>query len=155
MRRTAVRLTTALTGALLLAGCGDSDSGSGDGKPELSVSGAYMPQPVTADMAAGFLTIANKGGTKDELTSVSSDAAGTVTMHETQGGTMREVTEFAVPAHGRLVFESGANHLMFEKLKRKPTEGQSVSVTLRFAESGPVKVTLPVKSATYRPATGH
>jgi copper(I)-binding protein len=147
-----------LAGALALAGCGGSDalsgSGSAGGKAELSVSSAYMPQPVTADMAAGFLTITNKGGTKDELTSVTSDAAGEVTMHETTGGMMEQVGRLAVPAHGQLVFSSGGTHLMFEKLKHKPTQGQTVAVELHFAHSGPVVVEMPVKSATYNPKTG-
>ncbi|KUN10280.1 hypothetical protein AQI95_00670 [Streptomyces yokosukanensis] len=161
MRRRSAVLTTAaaLTGALALAGCSDSGSksgsGSGSAKAELSVSGPYIPQPVSADMAAGFLTITNKGGAKDQLTSVSSEAAGQVTMHSTMGGSMQEETSFAIPAHGQLVFKSGGNHLMFEKLKRKPKQGQTVTVKLTFAKSGPLTVEMPVKSATYNPSTGH
>ncbi|POX51155.1 hypothetical protein C3489_20705 [Streptomyces sp. Ru71] len=150
----------ALTGALLLTGCGSSESGSGSGagagsgKAALSVGSAYMPQPVS-DMAAGFLTIANKGGAQDELTSVTSDIAGSVTVHETAGGAMREVASLPVPAHGRVVFESGGNHLMFDRLKRKPKQGENVTVALHFAKSGTVEVRMPVKAATYNPATGH
>ncbi|MEU7422111.1 copper chaperone PCu(A)C [Streptomyces sp. NPDC040750] len=159
MRRAALTAAT-LTAALALAGCAgaapDSGSdGSGSGKADLSVSSSYMPQPVSADMAAGFLTIANKGGAKDELTSVTSDVAGEVTMHSTNGGAMTEENSFAIPAHGRLVFRSGGNHLMFEMLKRKPRQGQSVTVKLTFAKSGPLTVEMPVKSATYNPSTGH
>jgi copper(I)-binding protein len=137
---------------LVLAGCGSSGEESGT---ELSVSGAYMPQPVSDSMAAGFLTIRNDGGTQDELTSVTSDIAGTVTVHETVDSAMREVRNLAVPADGEVVFKSGANHLMFEKLKRKPRQGDTVSVVLHFAEAGPVTVEMPVKPATYAPATGH
>ncbi|WP_430381147.1 copper chaperone PCu(A)C [Streptomyces actuosus] len=155
MRRTeAVRRTAAsaaaLAGALLLAGCGSGD----DGVADLSVSGAYMPQPVS-DMAAGFLTVANDGGAADRLTSVTSDVAGSVTLHETVGTSMREAASLEVPAHGRLVFRSGGSHLMFEMLKRKPKQGETVDVELHFAESGTVKVAIPVKPATYRPADGH
>lgn len=139
-----------LAGALALAGCG----GSGDAKAELSVRSSYMPQPVS-DMAAGFLTIANNGGTQDELTSVTSDTAGSVTVHETVGQSMEEVRSLDVPAHGQLVFKSGGNHLMFENLKRKPKQGEKVTLELHFAKSGPIKVEMPVKSATYNPATGH
>ncbi|MCD9880165.1 copper chaperone PCu(A)C [Streptomyces guryensis] len=139
-----------LAGSLALAGCGSSD----DAKAELSVNSPYMPQPVS-DMAAGFLTIANKGGTKDELTSVTSSAAGSVTVHETVGQSMEEVKSLDVPAHGQLVFKSGGNHLMFENLKRKPKQGEKVTLELHFAKSGPIKVEMPVKSATYNPATGH
>lgn len=137
-------------GALTLAGCG----GSGSGAAELSVGSAYMPQPVS-DMAAGFLTITNDGDTADRLTSVRSDAAGQVTVHRTVDGAMREAESLDIPAHGSLVLESGGNHLMFEQLKRKPEEGQKVSVELAFDRSDPVTVEIPVKSATYSPKTGH
>ncbi|OIJ69280.1 copper chaperone PCu(A)C [Streptomyces mangrovisoli] len=143
----------ALAGALLLAGCGSGSDGSS--AAELSVSSSYMPQPVTAEMAAGFLTIANKGGTKDELTSVTSDAAGSVTVHETVGQSMKEVKALPVPAHGQLVFQSGGNHLMFENLRRQLKQGQTVTLKLHFAKSRPLTVEMPVKSATYNPATGH
>ncbi|MGV9756286.1 copper chaperone PCu(A)C [Streptomyces tricolor] len=154
MRRASAALTAgALAGALALTGC--SGSGPGSDEAELSVSSPYMPQPVSADMAAGFLTITNKGGAADELTSVTTDVAGQVTLHSTAGGTMTEQSSFAIPAHGRLVFASGGNHLMFEKLKRRPKQGQTVTVKLRFAESGPLTVEMPVKAATYHPSTGH
>ncbi|MEW1772828.1 copper chaperone PCu(A)C [Streptomyces sp. NPDC086777] len=150
----------AIAGALALAGCGGSGASgasgsSGSSGVELSVGASYMPQPVSADMAAGFLTITNRGGTKDELTSVTSDSAGEITMHETNGGAMEEVNAFEVPAHGQLVFKSGGNHLMFEKLKRRPEQGDTITLKLKFAESGPLTVEMPVKSATYNPSTGH
>ncbi|WP_336116382.1 copper chaperone PCu(A)C [Streptomyces sp. PTD9-10] len=157
MRR-AVLTAAALAGAFALASCGTgsgSGSGSSSAKAELSVRSSYMPQPVSADMAAGFLTITNRGGAKDELTSVTSDVAGQVTMHSTVGGAMAEKTSFAVPAHGQLVFKSGGNHLMFEKLKRRPEQGQKVTLKLTFAKSGPLTVEMPVESATYNPSTGH
>ncbi|AXE87124.1 copper chaperone PCu(A)C [Streptomyces sp. Go-475] len=158
MRRRLGPAALVIAGALALAGCGGSDSGDdggSGGKAELSVGAAYMPQPVSDEMAAGFLTVTNKGGAADELTSVTSDIAGQVTVHETTGGAMREVKSLEIPAHGRLVLKSGGDHLMFEQLKRKPKEGQTVSVELRFARSAPVKVEMPVKPATYTPKTGH
>ncbi|MER6411636.1 copper chaperone PCu(A)C [Streptomyces humidus] len=142
---------TAVAGALLLAACG-SDT---DGRAELSVQAAYIPQPVSDTMAAGFLTIVNKGDAEDELTSVTSPAAGQVTLHETVGSSMEQVSSLDVPAHGRLVFKSGGNHLMFEMLKNKPVQGATVTVRLHFAASDPLEVEIPVKSATYNPKTGH
>ncbi|KOX00824.1 lipoprotein [Streptomyces sp. NRRL B-1140] len=146
-----------IAGALALAGCGGSDSGggSGSGKPDLSAGSAYMPQPVSDDMAAGFLTVTNKGGAADELTSVTSDVAGQVTVHETVDGAMQEVKSLKIPAGGRLELRSGGDHLMFEQLKSKPKEGQTVSVELHFAHSDPVQVEMPVKAPTYTPKTGH
>ncbi|MGW4564644.1 copper chaperone PCu(A)C [Streptomyces sp. NPDC004561] len=155
MRRRAVLTAGALAGALALTGCSGSGPDSGPGRAELSVSASYMPQPVSADMAAGFLTITNKGGARDELTSVTSDVAGEITMHSTVGGAMQEKSSFDVPPHGRLVFRSGGNHLMFEKLKRRPAQGQTITLKLGFAKSGPLTVEMPVRSATYNPSTGH
>ncbi len=146
----------AIAGVLALAGCGGDASGgdSGSGEAELSVGSAYMPQPMSGDMAAGFLTVTNEGGADDELTEVTSDI-GRVTVHETVDGAMQEVESLKIPAGGRLELRSGGDHLMFEQLKRKPKEGQTVSVELHFAHSAPVTVRMPVKPATYTPKTGH
>ncbi|MCZ9346272.1 copper chaperone PCu(A)C [Streptomyces sp. TRM76130] len=139
-----------LAGGLALTGCGAGDSAGAD----LSVSGAYVPRPVSDTMAAGFLTITNDGDVEDELTSVTSDA-GEVTVHRTVDGTMRQVDSLPIPAHGELALRSGGDHLMFEKLEQRPEEGQALSVELHFADSDPVTVEMPVKSATYQPgATG-
>ncbi|MFD4631676.1 copper chaperone PCu(A)C [Streptomyces sp. NPDC058284] len=145
----------ALAAALALAGCGGSDSGKDSEPasakaPDLKVSGAYIPEPTMADMAAGFLTLTNKGGA-DKLTSATSDVAGSVTLHSTKGGAMKEQKSFDVPAGGHLDFTSGGNHLMLEKLKRKLEQGEKVTLTLRFQKSDPVKVEVPVKEATYQP----
>jgi copper(I)-binding protein len=144
--------------ALALASCGGGSGDSGgqaSGPPRLKVSGAYMPAPMSGDMATGFFTVTNSGGDDDTLTSISSDAAADVTLHQTKGGTMLEKDSFPVPAHGRLAFTSGGNHLMFEKLGHRPKEGEKVAVELHFAVSGTVEVEIPVKSATYVPKTGH
>ncbi|MFI2352684.1 copper chaperone PCu(A)C [Streptomyces sp. NPDC019443] len=137
----------ALTVGLALAGCSTS---SGNG-PELKVSGAFMPQPVGDDMAAGFLTVQNSGGGADKLTSVTSDISDDITIHESKNQKMQEVKSFDVPADGELDLERGGNHIMFMKLKQKPKQGEKVAVELRFEKSGPIKVELPVKEPTYNP----
>lgn len=139
----------ALTAGLALAGC----STSSDSGPELKVSGAFMPQPVGDDMAAGFLTVQNKGDGADKLTSVTSDISDDITIHESKNQKMQEVKAFDVPADGELDLERGGNHIMFMKLKQKPMQGEKVAVELRFEKSGPIKVELPVKEPTYNPPT--
>jgi copper(I)-binding protein len=129
--------------AVALTGC----SGSPD-EPKLTVTGAYMPQPPMADMAAGYLTIVNSGGAADTLTGVTSDVAAEVTMHSTtDAGQMKAVTAFPIPAHGRLTFRVGANHLMLGGLKRLPQAGETVEFVLRFAKSAQIVVHAPVKPA--------
>ncbi|MFE7105861.1 copper chaperone PCu(A)C [Streptomyces sp. NPDC057575] len=144
-RRTALVGVAALTAGLTLAGCSSSD-----GKPELKVTGAFMPQPVS-DMAAGFLVVKNSGGASDRLTSVTSSLSDDITIHETKNQTMRMVASFDVPAGGELDLQRGGNHIMFMKLKQRPEQGDKVSVELHFEKADPIKVTLPVKETTYNP----
>ncbi|MFE3902643.1 copper chaperone PCu(A)C [Streptomyces sp. NPDC059153] len=144
-RRTTLAGIIALTTGLTLAGCSSSDS-----KPDLKVTGAFMPQPVS-DMAAGFLVVKNSGGTSDRLTSVTSPLSDDVTIHETKNQTMRMVTSFEVPAGGELDLERGGSHIMFMKLKQQPKQGEKVSVELHFEKADPIKVDLPVKETTHNP----
>ncbi|OEJ39848.1 copper resistance protein CopZ [Streptomyces agglomeratus] len=153
-RRTALATAVAVAAGLALAGCSSSTGSTGstvDGKPDLKVSGAFMPEPVMDDMAAGFLTITNDSDVADRLTSVTSDIAGEVQIHETKNQKMREVTSFDIPADGALDLERGGNHMMFLKLKKKPHRGENVSVELHFEKAGPIKAELPVKEPTHNP----
>jgi len=148
---TACSLVLATAGTL--TACGPDGSPSSSATPELKVTGAYMPAPSTDTMAAGFFTVTNSGGA-DTLTSVTSDLSDDVTMHATVDGAMQEKKSFTVPAEGTLAFASGGNHLMFAKLTHKPGQGEKVSVELHFAKSGTVRISMPVKPATYAPKTG-
>ncbi|AEN11249.1 MULTISPECIES: copper chaperone PCu(A)C [unclassified Streptomyces] len=142
-RRTPLVGALALTTGLALTGC------SSDAAPALEVTGAFMPQPVS-DMAAGFLVVKNSGGS-DRLTSVTSSLSDHVTIHETTNQAMRMVTSFEVPAGGELDLERGGGHIMFADLKKRPRQGDTVSVQLHFEKAGPISVDVPVKETTYNP----
>ncbi|MFH8679198.1 copper chaperone PCu(A)C [Streptomyces lydicus] len=144
-RRTTLAAALALTSGLALAGCG-----GGDTAPKLSVSGAYMPKPITDGMAGAFFTVKNDGGA-DKLTSVTSDLASDVSIHKTVGSKMEQVNSLAIPANGTLDLVHGGSHVMFMGLKKKPAEGDTVSIELHFAKAGPITVKVPVKAATYAP----
>ncbi|WP_432092226.1 copper chaperone PCu(A)C [Streptomyces sp. bgisy100] len=143
-RRSALAAAVTLTAGLALGGC----SGSG---AELKAEGAYVPQPVMADMASGYVVVRNTGDTADKLTSVTSDFAGDVTMHRTVGNTMRQVSSLKVPAGGELRLARGGTHLMFMKLEHKPAKGEKVSVVLHFAASDPITLEVPVVATNYTP----
>jgi copper(I)-binding protein len=150
-RTTTLIAAVALTGSLALTGCSsDSSSDKAGGKPELKVSGAFMPQPVM-DMAGGFLTITNDSGTADKLTSVTSPISDDVQIHETKNQKMQQVKSFDIPANGELKLERGGSHIMFMGLKTKPKQGEKVSIELHFEKAAPIKVDLPVEAATHNP----
>ncbi|MFE9722036.1 copper chaperone PCu(A)C [Streptomyces sp. NPDC005794] len=143
-RRTVVAGVLALTTGLALTAC------SSDTVPQLEVTGAFMPQPVS-DMAAGFLLVKNTGAADDRLTSVTSSLSDHVSIHETKNQTMRMVTSFEVPAGGELDLERGGSHIMFTELKQRPERGETVSVELHFEKADPITVDIPVKETTYNP----
>ncbi|GAA2611381.1 copper chaperone PCu(A)C [Streptomyces axinellae] len=128
-----------------------TDTKKGDGRPELKVTGAYVPQPPTGKMAGGFLTVRNGGSAPDKLTSVSSDLAGEVEIHETVKQQMRQVKSLKVPANGALELGRGSNHLMLMDLKHKPVKGDEVTFILHFEKSGSVTVKAPVEATNYTP----
>lgn len=140
---TALAAALALCAGPVLAGCSSS-------APELTVDGAFMPQPV-GDMAGGFLTVTNSGGTADRLTSVTSSLSDDVQMHETKDRRMRQVTSLDVPSDGELRLERGGDHLMFMGIKKQPQQGDTVDVELHFEKSEPIRVELPVEERTHNP----
>ncbi|MEV7414326.1 copper chaperone PCu(A)C [Streptomyces sp. NPDC089919] len=148
-RRTALFATAALTAAFAIAGCSDSSDSAKDGKPVLKVTGAFMPQPVTSEMAGGFMVIENTSDTADKLTSVTSTISDDVQVHETKDQKMQQVKSMDVPANGELRLERGGSHVMFMGLKNTPKVGDKVAVELHFEKADPVKVELDVKERTY------
>lgn len=138
-------------GGLLLTACGSDDDKDAGGSAKLAVAGAYLPQPPTPDIAAGYLSVRNSGDAADRLTSVTTALSDRVTMHTTEGTAMRRVTEFEVPAGGELNLARGGDHLMLEKLPRQPKVGETVTLTLHFAKSPAIEVSVPVKPTSYQP----
>ncbi|MGW6703292.1 copper chaperone PCu(A)C [Streptomyces sp. NPDC054956] len=148
-----------LTAALAISGCSsdakDSKTASAaavgaDAKPELTVSGGYMPEPVNDKMAGAFLVIKNGSKTADKLTGVTSSLSDDLQIHETKDQKMQQVQSLDVPANGELKLERGGSHVMFMGLKSTPKVGDKVTVELRFEKSAPVKVELDVKERTYK-----
>lgn len=115
----------------------------------MTVSGAFMPQPVNDKMAGGFMVIKNGSETADKLTGVTSSLSDDLQIHETKDQKMQQVQSMDVPANGELRLERGGNHIMFMGLKSTPKIGDKVTVELRFEKAAPVKVELDVKDRTY------
>ncbi|MGW7330004.1 copper chaperone PCu(A)C [Streptomyces sp. NPDC054840] len=143
--RTRRTLTAALslTAMLAISGC------SGEAEPKMTVSGAFMPEPVNDKMAGGFMVISNPTESPDKLTGATSSLSDDLQIHETKDQKMQQVRSMDVPADGQLRLERGGNHIMFMGLKSTPKVGDKITVELHFENSRPVKVELDVKDRTY------
>ncbi|WP_371677584.1 copper chaperone PCu(A)C [Streptomyces sp. NBC_01276] len=147
-----------LTAALAISGCSSSDSSGSSGssdaagesaKPKMTVSGAFMPEPVNDKMAGAFMVIKNDSKTADKLTAVTSPLSDDLQIHETKDQKMQQVQAMDVPANGELKLERGGSHVMFMGLKSTPKVGDKITIELRFEKADPVKVELDVKERTY------
>lgn len=114
----------------------------------LTISGGYIPQPASPDVAAAYLTITNTGAAADVITKITTNVTSSVmAMTETTGngvGSMTELRSVTVPAHGQVTFTPGHAHLMLENPTQRLRPGQQVQLAITFRRLGMVVVMLPV-----------
>jgi periplasmic copper chaperone A len=107
--------------------------------------------PAGAKVAAGYMTIVNKGTAPDRLIGGSTSAAGRLEIHEMAMkdgvATMRPVTGGLPIEPGKTVsLAPGGYHLMFQDLKAPLKKGDKLIATLEFEKAGKVDVTLDVQA---------
>jgi copper(I)-binding protein len=115
--------------------------------------------PPGAKIAAGYITIRNKGSQPDRLVGASSPMAAKVQTHVTvKDGEvlrMREVKGYEIPAKGTFELKPGGAHLMLVDIKQALKEGDKVPVTLKFEKSRDVTVEFLVSGLAGPPAQHH
>jgi copper(I)-binding protein len=121
-------------------------SGSGHGT---TGAGHGHGQRGGAGNGAVYVLIENRGPEPDTLLAATSDAAGTVELHETrqEGGVMRmrPLATVDLPPGGRLEMKPGGVHIMLLGLTRDLHVGDTVTVRLRFEKAGERVLEAPVR----------
>ncbi len=120
---------------------------------ELVVESARVVQSLPgSDTTVLYLTLRNDGARADRLVAASTPAASMVHLHAGQlkGGvnSMRSVSGFDVPAHGRLQLSVGGDHLMLMGLAGPLKPGSRVKLTLMFEHAADLEVDVPVVELT-------
>jgi len=117
---------------------------------QLMADGAVvrMPPPV-ADTAAGYVTLNNHSDKDVVLVDASSPVADSTEFH---GSTMmdgmmhmNEMEEVVVPAHGKVEFGPGGNHIMLIGLRQELEAGQMVPITVKLSDGGTLALEAKVK----------
>lgn len=109
------------------------------------VSGAYVREPASPDVAAAYFTVYNTTGADDTLTSVATGAGEDAAVMSDAGGTMTALaTGLRIPAHSSVTLKPGKYHVMIEHLVGPLKPGQFVNLQLTFANAGPINVSAPV-----------
>jgi copper(I)-binding protein len=117
----------------------------------IRITGAYLPQPATADVAAAYFTIADTGDQADTLISATSaPAAQAMLMTESTAGGAESMTALTgglpIPAHGQVTLTPGGYHLMLTDPATPLEQGGTVVLTLHFEHAGTVTLKVPVTS---------
>lgn len=109
------------------------------------ISGAYVRQPASPDLAAVYLTIYNTTSTPDTLISVTSGSGEESSIHSEVNSSMVEnTTGLVIPAHANVALKPTTGHIMIQKLYGTLTAGQTVNLELDFKNAGAILVTAPV-----------
>jgi len=143
---------TVLAGAVLTA-CGGRGPGNAESRVvarsgAIEVIDAYLPDPASPSVAAVYLTVRNTGSIPDALIGATSNIAATTAMHtEVELGSyevMAPLSRLLVAPHGEASLIPGHDHVMLEGLNQPLKVGQTVMVTLRFANAGELAVPVRV-----------
>ena len=103
-----------------------------------------------ADAVPVSMVIRNDGDDEDRLLSGSTPVARRIDVHLTRLVDGRREMQpvpggLSIPAHGSLILEPGASHLMLLGLQTDLVQGETFPLTLRFARAGVVTVTARVR----------
>lgn len=120
-------------------------------EPSLSVRGAWARPADSAATTAAYFVIVNHQATTISLTSASSPAAESATLHESMkmNGLVHmaalDAPQPIVPGDS-LVLTEGAKHLMVTGLKRAIAAGDSLPLELRFSDGRILRVSAAVRA---------
>lgn len=117
---------------------------------DVMIHDAYArAMPPSAVNSAVFTTLMNHNDADRTLVSASTPAAGKVELHdvimEGEVMKMRQVESIQIPAHGSTELKPGSLHIMLFDLAAPLEEGQSITLTLNYANGDAQTVEVPVK----------
>ena len=123
---------------------------AGSGGEGIVVTDAWArPSPMAQGNGAAYMVIRNNGSAADALVGASADFATTVELHESvmEGdmASMHPVEQIDLPAGGSVELKPGGYHIMLIGITQPLEEGQTVTITLHFAQADDIEVQAPVR----------
>lgn len=115
--------------------------------------------PPSATSTAAFMIIQNSGPDERILQSAACDIAEIVQIHTMEQigemMTMKEIKELRVPANGQIALAPKGDHIMLIGLRKPIREGETIPLSLNFADGTIVKVEALVKKWGPMPPMTH
>ncbi|RUL80026.1 copper chaperone PCu(A)C [Dyella choica] len=102
--------------------------------------------------AAGYVTLDNQGSSAATLVSARSAFYASVMLHQSAtdtagGSSMRMLDRLTIPAHGEVSLAPAGFHLMLQEATHPYKPGQTIDVTLDFADGSHLRVPFMVRPA--------
>jgi copper(I)-binding protein len=117
---------------------------SADQAGQISAEHAWIRVLPAGLPAGGYVVLRNKGDQAVALTSASSSHYAAAMLHQssTEGGMgrMRMVDRLDIPAHGETALAPGGYHLMLMQASTPVQAGETIPVSLTFADGSQLKV---------------
>ena len=107
---------------------------------KIGMDNAYL-DPASGGTVRGYMVIKNNGATADRLVSITSPWASTVSL--TQGTSSTALPWITIPAHSTVTLKPGGYSFVLSHLARTPKLGDTIPLTVSFADSGTVYVFAP------------
>jgi copper(I)-binding protein len=117
-------------------------SAEADTSTPIVVTGAYVREPASTEVAAAYLTVRNNQSVTDTLASVTTGAGLSAVVHTDDS--MTTAATLVLKAGQSRTLSVGNGHVMIEGLYGTLKPGDTVSIELNFKVAGPVLVTAPV-----------
>ncbi|HEX6982486.1 MAG TPA: copper chaperone PCu(A)C [Balneolaceae bacterium] len=140
---------------VLFVSCGSESSGNKESQNEIvlgkiEITDGWARPGMQGSSSAAYLTIVNGTESPDSLIGIFTEVAEVAELHgsyENDAGiiSMKPATQPILKAGEVVRFQPGGLHIMLMELNRDLAAGDSLQLTLEFAEAGRKKVTLPVK----------
>ncbi|MCW2271485.1 hypothetical protein D3C77_188250 [compost metagenome] len=131
---------------------------------EYKAGALLIEQPWSRELPAGLLggaayfTVHNTGSQADELVGASSPRAQKSMIHVQSSSDglmpMHHAPALAIPAHGEVTFQPGANHVMLSGMEQPLKAGEQFPLTLEFKNAGKVEVLVKVQPADTQASHG-
>jgi len=139
-----------LASLLTAAACGGSDTAAVAVRP-LDVHGAWARPADSGLVSAAYLVIVNRDTAPVTFLGASSPMAESVSLHETMemAGMVHMMpldSAQVIAANDSLVLAEGGKHLMVTGLRRKVAPGDSLPLTLSFADNKTIVLTAVVRA---------
>lgn len=122
----------------------------------IRVSGAYVREPASPEVAAAYFTIGNTGNEPDTLLAVTTGASRSATLMDVPGAPVAPAEEdsgtpdmtpnesVTIPGGATVTLAPGQGHLMLADLVSPLEPGDRVSLLLSFEHAGEVLLDAPV-----------